>query len=111
MDVNGWDGWLVAAAAIFWLAGTVKGVVGLGLPTVAMALLAMLMTPAQAAALLIVPSLITNVWQMRPWPAVGALLRRLGGMQCGICVGTWLRAGPLRCLCACRAGWGPWSAW
>lgn len=97
MNVNGWDGgmapgWLAAAAVIFWLAGTVKGIVGLGLPTVAMALLAMLMAPAQAAALLIVPSLITNIWQMRPWPAVGTLVRRLGGMQCGICVGTWLCA-------------------
>lgn len=85
-------GWVAGAAAIFWLAGTVKGVVGLGLPTVAMALLAMLVPPAQAAALLVVPSLVTNVWQMRPWPAVWPLVRRLGGMQCGICLGTWLYA-------------------
>ncbi len=51
-----------AAAAVFVLAGLVKGVVGLGLPTVAMGLLALRMPAAQAAALLVVPSLVTNVW-------------------------------------------------
>ena len=35
----------------FILAGTVKGVIGLGLPTVAMGLLGLAMPPAQAAAL------------------------------------------------------------
>jgi uncharacterized membrane protein YfcA len=38
-----WDAWwmLAAAVAVFGLAGVVKGVVGLGLPTVSMALLAL----------------------------------------------------------------------
>ena len=35
-----------AAAAVFLLAGVVKGVVGLGLPTISMALLALIMAPA-----------------------------------------------------------------
>jgi uncharacterized membrane protein YfcA len=75
-------------SSIFVLAGFVKGVVGVGLPTIAMGLLATVMTPAQAAALLTVPSFITNVWQ-----AVGPqsipLLHRLWPMLAGICVGTW----------------------
>lgn len=79
---------LIAATAIFVLAGAVKGVVGLGLPTIAMALLALLMPPAQAAALLIVPSFITNVWQMRPWRRLRLLLRRLAAMQMGVVLGT-----------------------
>jgi uncharacterized protein len=54
---------LVAITSIFVLAGFVKGVIGLGLPTVAMGLLALLMTPAQAAAVLVVPSFLTNIWQ------------------------------------------------
>ena len=41
--------------ATFVLAGAVKGVIGLGLPTIAMGLLGLAMPPAQAAALLIVP--------------------------------------------------------
>jgi len=44
---------LAAITAIFVLAGFVKGMIGLGLPTVAMGLLALVMTPAQAAALLV----------------------------------------------------------
>lgn len=75
-------------ALVFVLAGVVKGVVGLGLPTISMALLALAMPPAQAAALLIVPSFVTNVWQARPFATLGPLLRRIGGMQIGVCVGT-----------------------
>lgn len=78
----------LAAAAVFALAGGVKGVVGLGLPTVAMGLLALGMPGPQAAALLVVPSLVTNVWQMRPWGTLGPLLRRLGTLQAGIVAGT-----------------------
>ena len=75
-------------AAVFVLAGVVKGVVGLGLPTISMALLALMMVPAEAAALLIVPSLVTNVWQIRPWGSLGPMWKRLNTMQWGICVGT-----------------------
>lgn len=57
---------------VFVLAGGVKGVTGMGLPTVAMSLLGLWMAPVQAAALLIVPSLATNVAQCR-----GANSRRL----------------------------------
>lgn len=76
-------------AAVFMLAGAVKGVIGLGLPTLSMALLALCMPPAEAAALLIVPSLVTNVWQLRPWPTLAPIARRLGAMQLGIVAGTF----------------------
>ena len=85
-------------ALVFVAAGLVKGVVGLGLPTLAMALLALAMTPARAAALLILPSLITNIWQMLPTRTLGALLRRLAPMQVGVFGGTllasWLLGAP-----------------
>lgn len=63
---------LVWVVAVFVLAGGVKGVTGMGLPTVAMSLLGLWMAPVEAAALLVVPSLATNVAQCR-----GAHLRRL----------------------------------
>lgn len=72
----------------FILAGLVKGVTGLGLPTVAMGLLGLAMSPVQAAALLLVPSLVTNLWQLFSGPRFGALLRRLWGMMLGVVVGT-----------------------
>lgn len=81
----------------FLLAGFVKGVVGLGLPTVAIGLLATVMSPAEAAVLLIVPSLLTNIWQLLAGPRFGALLRRLwpmlAGIGCGTLAGSGLMAG------------------
>jgi uncharacterized membrane protein YfcA len=77
----------------FLLAGFIKGVVGLGLPTIAMGLLAIFMPPAQAAALLILPSLATNLWQALVGPGLLPLLRRLWPMLLGVCLGTWAGAG------------------
>lgn len=74
----------------FLLAGAVKGGIGLGLPTVAMGLLGLTMPPAQAAALLIVPSTVTNLWQLAAGGHLRALLRRLGPMLAMIFVGTLL---------------------
>lgn len=79
-------------AAIFALGGFVKGVVGLGLPTIAMGLLSVLMLPAQAAALLVVPSLVTNVWQIGG-PGLVMLLKRLATLLLGVCAGAWIGAG------------------
>lgn len=75
-------------AATFVVAGFVKGVTGMGLPTVAMGILGTVMLPAQAAALLLLPSFITNVWQLFAGPNVQALARRLWPMMVGIVVGT-----------------------
>ncbi|RZJ15749.1 MAG: sulfite exporter TauE/SafE family protein [Acidovorax sp.] len=62
-SMNLWQ--LLMVMAVFVLAGGVKGVTGMGLPTVAMSLLGLWMVPVQAAALLVVPSLATNVAQCR----------------------------------------------
>lgn len=59
------DGTTVFIATVFVLAGLVKGVIGLGLPTIAMGLLALVMAPIEAAAILILPSFLTNVWRWR----------------------------------------------
>src|SRR6266852_2343700 len=79
----------------FLLAGLVKGVIGIGLPTIAMGLLAVVMAPAQAASLVVVPSFVTNVWQLALGPRIGPLLRRLWPMLLGICLGAWAGAGLL----------------
>jgi uncharacterized protein len=79
---------LALISLVFLLAGLVKGVVGLGLPTVAVGLLGMMMAPREAAALLVVPSLVTNAWQLAAGPAAGHLARRLWPMLAGIAVGT-----------------------
>jgi uncharacterized membrane protein YfcA len=100
--------WTIVAA-VFTLGGFVKGVVGLGLPTIAMGLLSIVMLPAQAAALLVVPSLVTNLWQIGG-PGFVALCRRLFGMLVGVCVGVALGAGWLSGNAAVGShGGGDWA--
>lgn len=85
---------LMAVVASFLLAGFVKGAVGLGLPTVAMGLLGSVMPPTQAALLLLLPSFVTNVWQMFAGRAWRSMLQRLWGLQVGVVLGTvWAPVG------------------
>lgn len=80
-------------AGVFALAGLVKGVIGLGLPTISMGLLAIVMPPAEAAAILILPSLVTNVWQMLAGPHLKSLVRRLWPVMLWVVGGTLAGAG------------------
>jgi len=70
---------ITAIGGAFLLAGAVKGVIGLGLPTVSLGLLAATLDLTTAMALLLVPSFVTNLWQavvggngrailLRTWP-------------------------------------------
>ncbi|KAF1019708.1 MAG: hypothetical protein GAK30_02941 [Paracidovorax wautersii] len=79
---------LLQLALIFVAGGVVKGVTGMGLPTVAMGLLSAMLSPAAAAALLVAPSFVTNVWQWLAGAATAGLLRRLWPMMLAIAVGT-----------------------
>ncbi|MGD9805346.1 MAG: sulfite exporter TauE/SafE family protein [Hyphomicrobiaceae bacterium] len=87
------DQTFIFVCAVFIAAGFVKGVIGLGLPTISMGLLAIVMPPVQAAALLLLPSFITNVWQMIAGPGLLSVLRRFWLMMVGICLGTWAGLG------------------
>jgi len=49
--------------AVFVLAGTIKGTLGIGLPTVAIALMSQFLDPMLAISLTLLPILLTNVWQ------------------------------------------------
>jgi uncharacterized protein len=79
----------VFIAAVFLLAGGIKGVLGLGLPTVAMGVLSVVMAPAQAAAILVIPALVTNIWQVAAGPALLALARRFALMIVATVIGTF----------------------
>ena len=50
-------------AATFLAAGLIKGVIGLGLPTLSLAVLTVALDLPTAMALLLVPSFVTNLWQ------------------------------------------------
>jgi uncharacterized membrane protein YfcA len=79
---------VLIVSAVFLLAGAVKGMTGMGLPTVAMGALGAVMPPVVAASLLIVPSFVTNVWQLFAGPSFAGLASRLSLMMVGILVGT-----------------------
>lgn len=79
--------------ATFIMAGLIKGMIGLGLPTVAMGLLGLAMAPSQAAALLIIPATLTNVWQLAFGGHLRGLLKRLWPMLLMIFLGTGIGTG------------------
>jgi uncharacterized membrane protein YfcA len=60
-----------------------------------MGLLGLVMPPVEAAALLVVPSLVTNVWQLVAGPSFIALLRRFATLMVGVCLGTAVGIGLL----------------
>ena len=86
---------LILIAATFLLAGFVKGVIGLGLPTVSMGLLAVTMQPSRALAIVIVPAIVTNIWQTFVGPYLRDIIRRLWPLMMGTVAGIWLNAGML----------------
>ncbi len=95
--------------ATFLLAGMIKGVIGLGLPTIAMGLLGLAMAPSQAAALLIIPATLTNVWQLAFGGHLRGLMNRLWPMLLAIFIGTgagtlWI--GMAGGQWVVRGGWG-----
>ena len=86
---------LLFIAAALLLAGFIKGVVGLGLPTVAIGLLAVTMQPSRAIAIVIVPAIVTNIWQTFAGPYLRDIIRRLWPLMAGTVIGIWLNAGML----------------
>jgi uncharacterized membrane protein YfcA len=84
---------LAFAGLTFVIAGFVKGVIGLGLPTISIGLLSLVLLPPEAAALVIVPTIVTNIWQAAVGPQLAALLRRLWPMFVALCLGTFAGAG------------------
>ncbi|MFS8035921.1 sulfite exporter TauE/SafE family protein [Xanthobacter sp. AM11] len=79
---------LLTGFAVLVLAGMVKGLIGMGLPTVGIGLLSLILTPAEAAALLIVPSAVTNVVQYATGPNAVAIARRFFWMMAAVAAGT-----------------------
>ena len=113
MDINQ----LIMIGGVFLAAGVVKGVSGMGLPTLAMALLGLFMPPAAAAALMVLPALVTNLAQCLG-PHWRMLVRRLWPLWLGLAGATLLSPlpalgapGPAArvALGAVLAGYGLWG--
>ncbi len=83
---------VAAIAGTFLVAGTVKGVIGLGLPTVSLGLLTVVFDLTTAMALLVIPSLVTNVWQAVVGGHGRALLARTWPFLASATLTVWLGA-------------------
>jgi uncharacterized membrane protein YfcA len=60
-----------------------------------MGLLAVTMPPGQALAIVIVPAIVTNIWQTFVGPYLRDIVSRLWPLMAGVVVGIWLNAGLL----------------
>lgn len=76
----------VLLVVVFVLAGVVKGVTGMGLPTVAMGLLGGALSPVAAASMLFIPTFVTNAWQLLSGPSLAHIVRRLWPMMLAVVV-------------------------
>lgn len=86
---------LIWIAAVFLLAGTVKGVIGLGLPSISLGLLAATMDLRMAMIVLLVPNFATNIWQAFIGGHFWLLLRRLWLFLLAASVAIWFGAAAL----------------
>lgn len=64
---------ILVALAVFMLAGVVKGLVGMGLPTITIALTSLVLPLSDTIALVALPTIFTNFWQA----TVGGNFRRI----------------------------------
>ena len=80
---------LILLGVTFFAAGAVKGVVGLGLPTVTLAVLTATLGLKPAMALLLMPSLVTNFWQGVVGGSFWSLMRRMAWLLVAVAIGTW----------------------
>ena len=83
---------IALVSVTFLVAGIVKGVIGLGLPTVSLALLTATLGLKEAMALMLIPSLVTNLWQAFVGGAFAAIVRRLWTLLLAVCIGVVLGA-------------------
>lgn len=79
-----------AIIAIFLLAGLVKGMVGLGLPTVSVGLLVISVGLQPALALITLPTILTNVWQALVGGHARRVIRRTWPFMLASLASIWL---------------------
>jgi uncharacterized membrane protein YfcA len=80
---------IVLVAAVFLLAGSVKGMLGLGIPIVVLACLSATLGLKETMGLIIVPGIVTNVWQALAGGAFFPIVRRLRTLLLASVAGIW----------------------
>jgi len=86
-DLTAFDYGYIAAAML--LAGLIKGLIGFGLPLVAVSLLSSLLDVSLSLALIILPIVFTNFWQGLTGGRAKAALHRFWGLLITLTLGIW----------------------
>ena len=81
---------IVYVLVVYFLAGALKGVIGFGMPVVSLAMLAAVLGLTESIVVMLVPSLLTNIWQGLSGGQLIALIRRLWSMLVLSSVMIWL---------------------
>lgn len=76
--------------AAFLAGGLAKGVIGLGFPVVVLAVLATTIGLKEAMGLLIVPGIVTNVWQALAGGSFSVIVKRLWPLLIASVAGIWI---------------------
>ncbi len=91
--LDGLEIWqLLVIAGAFLAAGTVKGVMGVGLPLVSVPVIAAVTDPATAITLMVVPNLFSTGWQAIQAGQQGTVLRRFWPQMIALVAGTLIGA-------------------
>lgn len=86
---------IAIVTGVFLLAGMVKGVIGMGLPTVSLGLLTVFLGLKDAMALMLIPSMVTNVWQGVVGGHFTSMIKRLWPLLLAACPAIWIGVGVL----------------
>ena len=74
-------------AVAFIVAGIAKGAIGMGMPPIAIGIMSFALPLESAVAIMIAPTMVTNVWQAVYGGGFGPLMRRFGTMAFAATVG------------------------
>ncbi|MDJ0622643.1 MAG: sulfite exporter TauE/SafE family protein [Desulfocapsaceae bacterium] len=76
--------------ASFFIAGLVKGLVGLGFPTIILAMLSLSLGVRDAMALMLLPCFLTNIWQAFSGANLRVILERIWPLLICASITIWL---------------------
>ena len=85
--------WLMAGLFVVFVAsGTIKGTLGIGLPTSAVSLATLMVSPQTAVALVVFPILFANVWQIYRQGQLGRMIKSYWLYALCIWAALWVSA-------------------
>jgi uncharacterized protein len=87
------DELFLVALAVYFLAGTIKGTIGIGLPATSISLLGQVYDPRVAIALAIFPILVTNIWQIYRTGDLKRTLRSFWPFAVALAIVIWIFTG------------------